>query len=64
MQDAFETIRNTLGAMYRSEIGTEKAEAAIKKVGAAALAEFIVDAKNRGWISNMNLGLDEDGEPM
>lgn len=64
MQDPFEVIRDTLGAMYRSEISTEQAEKAISKVGAPALAEFIVDAKNRGWISNMNLGLDDDGEAM
>lgn len=55
-------IRNILAKQYRGEIDQE--EAARELAAACApldLAEFIVGAKNRGWISNFNLGIDEDG---
>jgi hypothetical protein len=33
----------------------------MSNVSKEALAEFIVDAFNRGWISSGNLGIDDDG---
>lgn len=34
----------------------------LSKVDKEVLVDFIVDAFNRGWITNFNLGLNEDGE--
>lgn len=57
-----DNIRNALGRLYRGEIDSDQAEAEISDVETVeSLAEFIVDARQRGWISNFNLGLDEDG---
>jgi hypothetical protein len=57
-----EEIRQILGKLDREEIQDNTAERRLAQLGGKALAEFIVDAKNRGWISNFNLGLDEDGK--
>ncbi|WP_224962595.1 hypothetical protein [Geomonas subterranea] len=60
-----EEIKEILAAQYRGEINQEEA---VRQLTVACtheeLAEFIVAAKNRGWISNFNLGLDEDGHQM
>ena len=59
------TIRDVLAKVSTGEISTEKAEALIMaNVKKEDLAYFVVDAFNRGWISNFNIGLNEDGKPM
>lgn len=58
-------IAEVLGKQYQGDISQEEAVNRLAVTcSAEELAEFIVDAKNRGWISNFNLGLDEDGNPM
>lgn len=56
-----QSFRAILGAMYREEITEEEAQEHLKNLGEDALAEFIIDAFDRNWITNFNLGLDEDG---
>lgn len=58
----FETIRDELAALYRGEKSREEVESTIASLPTADLASFIVDARERGWISLWNLGLDEDGK--
>ena len=57
-----DTITAILAAQYRAEITKEQAERRLaQECTCAELAEFIVEAKNRGWISNWNLGLNDEG---
>lgn len=56
-------IRGILAAQYRGEINQDEAERQIVVAcSPPEMAEFIVEAKNRGWVSNFNLGLDENGK--
>lgn len=56
-------IRRVVGEMYAGEIDADTAERKIAGVvRKESLAEFILDAFNRGWITRGNLGLDEDGK--
>ena len=56
------TIADILGKNYRDEISNyETAKILARDWSKHELAAFIVDAKNRGWITNFNLGLDEEG---
>lgn len=60
---SFELIKNELAKNYKGEQSSnETEEALINNVPPEKLAEFIVDAFNRGWISPFNLGLDSDGD--
>lgn len=60
-----DNIKKVLGRLYRGEIDEDHAAAQIAdSESAESLAEFIVEAHQRGWITNFNLGLDEDGEPI
>ncbi|MFA5352692.1 MAG: hypothetical protein WC291_00525 [Thermodesulfovibrionales bacterium] len=60
-----ETIKTILGQQFRGEISKEGAVKLLtKKCTNEELADYIVEAKNRGWISNFNVGLDEDGYPI
>lgn len=62
-KNAFNIIREALAKSYRGEPGIEEPETTIAaRVSAEDMAEFIVDAFNRGWISKFNLGINEDGE--
>lgn len=61
---AFATVQQAVGELYRSEITREQAEALVAQCSAESLAEFIIDAHQRGWVSNFNLGLNDDGEKM
>ena len=56
-------IRDIIGAYYRKEITLEQAEAKLGQLGELTLAEFIMDAFNRGWITQFNVGLDGNGDP-
>lgn len=57
-----DVVKNAIAMMYRGEMSKGAAEAMIsKQCSQQFLAEFIVDAFNRGWISRWNLGIDEDG---
>jgi hypothetical protein len=57
----FEVIRKELAALYKGEKSNSDVTDAIAKLDPSALAEFIVEARERGWISNWNLGLDDEG---
>lgn len=55
-------IKNTLSALYKSEISSEQAVKELEEnLSADETAEYLVDAFNRGWISPFNVGLDSDG---
>lgn len=59
-----EPIKDIIGRLWRGVITPEQAEVEMtEKVPAATLAEFIIDAHQRGWISNSNIGLNADGYP-
>jgi hypothetical protein len=59
---AIEIIKTELSKLYKGEQSTIETENNIKhKVKKEMLAEFIVDAFERGWITRFNLGLDDDG---
>ena len=51
-----------MGKNYRNEIDFEETIKILARDRSKhELAYFIVDAKKRGWISNFNLGLDDEG---
>lgn len=55
-------IEKILGELYRGEIASEHAvEKLCQKASEEALAEFIVNAFNRGWVTPFNVGLNEKG---
>lgn len=55
-------VAAAIAAMYRGEIDAEKAARDIAgQLSASDLAEYLVDAFSRTWISRFNLGIDEDG---
>jgi len=62
MGASFATIQDEISDLYREEQSERNAVLCIAQIPAEELAEFIVDAYQRGWISNFNLGLNEDGE--
>lgn len=65
VEDEKTLIRDALGAIYKGKLNGEEASKIIGKfVNGYDMAEFIVDAFNRGWISNFNLGLNDDGNPI
>jgi hypothetical protein len=56
-------LQRIISLMYREKISIDQAQWWLKKkLKKKEMAEFIVDAFNRGWISKFNLGLNEDGE--
>lgn len=58
-------VQQILAALYRRELSAEQAEAEIARfISRESLAEFVVDAFNRGWITIGNLGINEDGHPI
>lgn len=65
MKDSFKKIAAILGRLHASDITPLTAEELLKRdVGNQGMAEFIVEIRERGLISNLNLGLDEDGQPL
>jgi hypothetical protein len=56
-------VRHILGALYRGEMDGEHAVAELENHPRES-AEWIVDAFNRQWVSNWNLGLNEEGEEL
>lgn len=61
MKTTSDIMRAMLAAMYRNEAEGDDVGKALTKLGAAALAELIVDAFNRGILTRSFLGIDEDG---
>ena len=57
-------IVSILARLYKGKITNYEAEIEMARISQKDLAEFIVDAKNRGWITNFNLGLNEEGNVM
>lgn len=61
----FTEIRDALSSMSKGDASSDQAENLIaRNVAPKDMAEFIVDAFNRGWISRFNMGLNEDGDPI
>lgn len=58
----FSEIQLVLSEYSQNKIPETTAKHLLLKVGKEGLAEFILDAFDRGWITNFNLGLNEDGE--
>lgn len=57
-------IRDTLGALHNDSITPMDAAEIIAELSKEELAEFIVDFYERGIITNWNIGLDQDGDPI
>jgi len=56
------SIADIMGKNYRNEIDfDETVRILARDWHKHELAYFIVDAKSRGWITNFNLGLDDEG---
>lgn len=56
-------IKEVCAKLYLSQINDDEAEKILlETMTAEQMAEFIVEAINRGWISRFNLGVDDDGE--
>ena len=63
MSMAINKIRETMAALYRGEITDEQASEILSRyISRESLAEFVVDAFSRGWITRFNLGIDDDGK--
>lgn len=59
----FKTIQQELVKNYLSMQNSEKTASELaQKLSAQQLADFVVDAFNRGWITPENLGFDEEGQ--
>lgn len=55
-------IKEACSKLYLSQINSDEAEKLLLDgMTAEQMAEFIVDAINRGWISRFNLGIDDKG---
>ena len=55
-------MQNVLSEYYKLDANEQTTTNLIAAVPSADLAEFIMSAFDRGWITLSNLGLDEDGE--
>ena len=58
----FDIIRTEIANFYIGTQNTNTTENAIATLDSTQLAEFIVNAFNRGWITIDQLGIDEDGK--
>ena len=58
----FDIIRAEIANLYIGTQNTNTTENAIATLDSTQLAEFIVNAFNRGWITIDQLGIDEDGK--
>ncbi|MCO3749632.1 hypothetical protein FA132_30705 [Pseudomonas aeruginosa] len=56
------TIATALAGVYNDRNTADDAERVIAELPAAALAEIIVDAFNRGALSREYFGINSDGE--
>lgn len=57
-------VRETIAKLYKGEITDEQAVEQLQdpnKLSPDALAQFVVDSFNRGWIERYHLGIDEEG---
>lgn len=57
-----QTITPVLAKLYLGTTTEQQAEAEIARLGADALAEFLVDLFNRGVLTRSFLGIDDEGE--
>ena len=55
-------IQRAISLYYQERISKEQASNQLAQLSQQELAEFILDAFNRGWITKFNLGLNEDGK--
>ena len=61
-KDPFKVLQTVKADLFLCKITRVQAEERLKqRLYKEELAEFIVDAIERGWISNFNMGLNEDG---
>ena len=55
-------VSKVIAQVYKGDTSTEDAIKILAQgMSREQLAEFIVDAFNRGWINRFNLGINEDG---
>lgn len=56
-------IQTTISAVCQGKTSSKQAVKKLQRTcSKEELADFIVDAFNRGWISKFNLGLDDEGK--
>lgn len=56
------SIRQALAGLCRADYSNdETVRRLMRNVSKGSLAEFLIDAFDRGWISRFNLGIDDDG---
>lgn len=63
----FKDVQQVFADLYNdcSSRATATAVTKLQKImSKEEMAEMLVDAFNRGWITNFNLGLNQDGEPI
>lgn len=55
-------IKQTFSSLYKGKTNSEKAASQLKRnCTKEELAEYLVDAFDRGWITRFNIGLDSEG---
>lgn len=55
-------IQQILSSLFKSEITSEQAASELQAhCSPEEVAEYLIDAFNRGWITPFNVGLDSDG---
>lgn len=55
-------IKASLSALHQKKLTTEQTVADLTdRLSIEELAEYLVEAFNRGWITPFNVGLDSDG---
>lgn len=54
-----------MSRLSKDKICSSEATASLSRVCTREeLAEFIVEAFDRGWVTNFNVGLDSEGDPI
>lgn len=57
-------IQEVKAGMHRNEISDQEAYQALMAADKCTLADFIVTAFDKGWVTNYNLGLNHEGKPL
>ena len=60
--DSYQKMREICSDLAKNRVSNEGAERRLRRAYSKdELAEFIIDAYQRDWITNFNIGLNEDG---
>lgn len=57
-------IQEVKAGMHRNELEHSEAYQALMNTGKEELADFIITAFDKGWVTNYNLGLNHEGKPL